>query len=136
VFLSLIVTGPGVKALYWPTPKPYQPKSPDWTSYALGGTGAVYVDADGDGKISSANDYASRAAAAAGDDLGAFLTKLADYDEATAVQGASILNTHGVTPIDERVSQALENAPPAVRRGFQAYAEAWRESQAARVGRR
>jgi hypothetical protein len=133
VFLSLIVTGPGVKALYWPTPKPYQPKSPDWTSYVLGGTGAVYVDADGNGKFSSANEHASRAAETAGDDVATLVKQLADYDEATAVQGASILNARGVTPLDERVSKALQGAAPQTRRGFQTYAEAWRESQRARA---
>jgi hypothetical protein len=133
VFLSLIATGPGVKALYWPIPKPYQPKSPDWTSYVLGGTGAVYVDADGDGKFTSAHEYATRLAHAAGDDLASLAAKLADYDEATAVQGASILNERGVSPLDERLSEALKSAAPQTRRGFQTYAEAWRASQAARA---
>jgi len=135
VFLSLIAVGPGVKALYWPIPKPYQPKSADWTSYVLGGTGAVFVDADGDGKFSSAHDYAERLVEASGDDLGALAKKLGDYDEATAVQGASLLNGRGVSPLDDRISQAVKDAAPQTRRGFQAYAEAWRESQAARAGR-
>jgi len=135
VFLSLIAVGPGVKGLYWPTPKPYQPKSTDWTSYVLGGTGAVYVDADADGKFSSAHEYASRLAEAAGGDVALLVKASADYDEATAVQTASILNARGVMPLDEKLAEALREAAPQVRRGFQAYAEAWRESQAARVGR-
>jgi hypothetical protein len=135
VFLSLLATGPGVKALYWPIPKPYQPKSADWTSYVLGGTGAVYVDADGDGKFSSAYEYAGRAVEAAGDDLAGLVKRLGDYDDATAVQAASILNGRGVSPIDDRITQALKNGAASTRSGFQAYAGAWRESQAARAGR-
>ena len=46
-YLVAVATGPGVKEPYWPTAKPYQPTSIDFTSYVLGISGAVIVDADG-----------------------------------------------------------------------------------------
>jgi hypothetical protein len=49
VHLVAIATGPGVTAPYWPTAKPYQPTSADFTPYVLGLSGAVFVDADGSG---------------------------------------------------------------------------------------
>lgn len=41
--LVAVATGPGVTAAYWPTAKPYQPTSPDFTPYVLGVSGAVFV---------------------------------------------------------------------------------------------
>jgi hypothetical protein len=49
VHLVAVATGPGVGAAFWPTAKPYQPTSPDFTPYVLGASGAVFVDADGSG---------------------------------------------------------------------------------------
>lgn len=43
--LVALATGPGVTAPYWPTAKPYQPTSTEFTPYVLGMTGAVFVDA-------------------------------------------------------------------------------------------
>ena len=49
VHLVAIATGPGVAAPYWPSAKPYQPVSIDFTSYVLGVSGAAFVDGDGSG---------------------------------------------------------------------------------------
>jgi len=49
--LVAIATGPGVTAPFWPTAKPYQPTSIDFTPYVLGVSGAVFVDADGNGRF-------------------------------------------------------------------------------------
>jgi hypothetical protein len=51
LYLVAIATGPGVTQPFWRIPKPYQPASPDWRPYVIGSTGAVWIDADGDGKL-------------------------------------------------------------------------------------
>ena len=43
VHLVAIATGPGITEAYWPTAKPYQPTSPEFTPYVLGVSGAVFV---------------------------------------------------------------------------------------------
>ena len=131
VFLAVIATGPGVSELFWPTPKPYQPASPDWTSYVLGATGAVYIDADGDGKFMSAHEYAERLVKQANGDSAALVALLGRYDEAVAIQAASVLAGGGQSLLAEDLALPLRGAAPQVRRGFQRYTEAWKQSQQA-----
>src|SRR5690606_7137118 len=59
VHLVAIARGPGVDAPFWQTRKPYQPKSPLWEPQLVGCSGAVWIDADGDGRKTSARDYAA-----------------------------------------------------------------------------
>lgn len=132
VFLTLVAVGPGIRELYWPTPKPYQPTSPDWSPYVLGATGPLWIDADGDGRFSSAFEYAEQLAKSADGDLPKLLQALSMYDEAVAVQAASLLADSGQTPLDDGLSAALKSAAPQVRRGFAKYAEGWRLSKQAR----
>lgn len=129
VFLAVIATGPGIRELYWPTPKPYQPTSPDWKAYVLGATGAVRVDADGDGQFTSAFEYAQRLVERADGDAASLIAALADYDEAVAIQSASILSGSGQSLFDDKLLAALRAAAPQVRRGFRRYTEAWRSSR-------
>ena len=65
VHLVAVATGPGVTAPHWPTAKPYQPTSPNFTPYVLGVSGAVFVDVDGSGAFDSALTYARREVAPA-----------------------------------------------------------------------
>src|SRR5262249_15164060 len=60
VHLVAVATGPAVTSLHWPIAKPYQPTSPVVESRVIGLTGAVWVDGDGDGKRTSARDYARK----------------------------------------------------------------------------
>lgn len=134
VFLAVIAMGPGISDLFWPTPKPYQPASPDWTSYVLGASGAVYIDADGDGKFTSAHEYAERLVKQAGGDLTALLKSLELYDEAVAIQTASMLAGGGQSLFADALMGPLRDAAPHVRRGFQRYTEAWRCGQQSQQG--
>ena len=84
--LDPVATGPGVRELYWPMARPYQATSPVDNRRAIGISGAVWVDGDGDGKRSSAFDYARRLLQAAGADAPKLVASLSDYDEAVAVQ--------------------------------------------------
>ena len=134
VFLAVIATGPGVRELFWPTPKPYQPASPDWTSYVVGASGAIFIDADGDGKFTPAQEYAERLIKKADGDLAALLLSLEQYDEAVAIQTASVLAGGGQSLFDDGLTRPLRDAAPHVRRGFQRFTEAWRYARQSRQG--
>ncbi len=135
VFLTAIAIGPGIDGLYWKTAKPYQPTSPDWTPHVIGCSGAIWLDADGDGRRSAAYDYAQRAVVAAKGDFTALLKALSNYDQATAAQAANLWQTAGNSLLSEATSTALRQAAPATQAGFQTYLNAWRENQIARAGR-
>ncbi len=132
VHLVAVATGPGVDGLFWPIGKPYQPTSPVVRKRVIGVTGAVWLDGDGDGQRSSAHDYAKKVVADAGSDWRKVVKALSGFDEATAAQAAGLLRAAGVSPSDKDVRAAAKAAGDPVLRGFDAYAEAWRESQIAR----
>ncbi len=133
VFLAIIGTGPGIRQLYWPTPKPYQPTSTDWTPYSLGATGAVWIDGDGDGVFTSAYTYAQRLAEKSGGNISRLLKELSAYDEAVAIQAASIWAAMGQSPLNNSLQVALATAAPHVQQGFERYAQAWKQSQQAKL---
>jgi hypothetical protein len=132
VHLVAVATGPGVEGLFWPIAKPYQPTSPVVRKRAIGLTGAVWLDADGDGKRTSAREYATMIVGDAGKDWRKAVAALASYDEAVAAQAAGLLRIAGVAPSDKDVRAAAKAAGEPVLRGFDAYSEAWRESRIAR----
>jgi hypothetical protein len=133
VHLVAVTLGDGVTGPWWPTGKPYQPTSLDWKPYTLGVSGAVRVDADGDGIFSSAHDYALQVHASARGALDAMLTALAGFDAAVAAQAAHLYRQAGGSLDDVAMERALASAAPAVREGFRAYREAWAENVAART---
>jgi hypothetical protein len=130
VYLVAIATGPGVAAPYWPTAKPYQPTSIEFTPYVLGLSGAVFVDADGSGRFESALEYARREVAAAGHTQ-PLVTRLAAYDAAVATQAASLLRAQDPAGFEERVGSMIVSAPAHVANGLKAYLDGWKERQAA-----
>jgi hypothetical protein len=134
VYLTAIATGPGVTAQYWPVAKPYQRTSPHWEPYVLGCTGAVYLDADGSNSFQSAYDYAAKMVDAAKDDVPTVVKALADYDASVAAQAASVLRSRHKFNSPDAVAEAASTTPTeSVKAGFRAYADAWRESDAARA---
>ncbi len=134
-WLAVVASGPGVTELYWPIARPYQPTSPVVNRRVLGATGAVWLDADGDGKRTSARGYAERLVKEAAGDWPKVVAALADHDEAVATQAAALLRGRGVSLTDADVKEAARKAGARVEQGFAAYAEAWRASQIAREGR-
>lgn len=133
VHLVAVATGPGVTEPYWPIARPYQPISPRVQRKVIGVTGAVWLDADGDGKRTCAYEYARRLFRAAAGDGPGLVRRLADYDEAVAAQVAGLLRRKGTALHDAEIREAARKAGPQVEAGFQAFAEAWRESQIART---
>ncbi len=131
VHLVAVASGPGVRELYWPIAKPYQPSTPVVNKRVISITGAVWLDGDGDGdgKRSSAFDYASRLFEKSAGKPDQLLPLLSPYDDAVAAQAASLLQAKGVSVNDPTMLEAARKAGKHVEAGFQAFAEAWRASQ-------
>src|SRR5262249_3537345 len=91
VFLVAVATGPGRGSLPGPIAKPYQPTSPVAEPRVIGSTGAVWLDADGDGQRTSAHGYAERVLRDAGGDWRKGIAALSEYDEGVAAQAAALL---------------------------------------------
>ena len=136
VHLVAIATGPGITSPHWKTALPYQPTSPDFEPTSLGCSGAVWLDVDGDGRRSSARDYAEFAVGSSGGNIEAMLEKLEMYDVATATQAAFVF--HRLAGIDKQnpflntdIQAAVRKAAPHVQEGIQNYVDAWRRNQIA-----
>jgi hypothetical protein len=120
--------------LYWPIARPYQPTSPQVERRVMGATGAVWVDADGDGQRTCAHAYAQRLVKEHGTAVAKLVPALADYDEAVAVQVAALLQVRGISVQEQAVRDLAAKAGPQVERAFAAYFEAWRACRIARGG--
>ena len=132
VHLVAIAIGPAIEGLYWRTAKPYQPTSPEWTGSTLGASGAVWLDADANGRPTPAYDYAAAIVARAGGSFPKLISGLADYDEAVAAQAAHLWQQGGHSLLTDATLTQLNSASPAVQRGMRTYLDAWRETQLAR----
>jgi hypothetical protein len=133
VHLAAIALGPGVKELFWPIARPYQPSSPVWNSYVVGSTGAIWIDADESGGFNPAFEYATRLVDAAQNDLARLVSRLADYDAAVAAQAARLWHVRKLNTPAELLNAASRTEIMSIRDGFQAYVEEWKESETARA---
>lgn len=136
VHLVAIATGPGITSPHWKTALPYQPTSSDFEPTSIGCSGAVRLDVDGDGRRSSARDYAEFAVGSSGGSVETILEKLQTYDEATAAQAAFVF--HLQSGLNRQPPFLNSNAQPLVRAaqshvrsGIQNYVDAWRRTQIA-----
>jgi hypothetical protein len=121
VWLVAIASGPGVTEPYWPTARPYQPTRADWEPRVIGSTNPIRLDCDGDGRYSSALDYARAVFEANSSSPDRLIRALQPYDEAVAVQAASLCRSKGMNLSVNPFRDLIENAAPAVRQGFVAY---------------
>jgi hypothetical protein len=124
--------GPGVLSPYWPTAKPYQPTSIEFTPYVMGVSGAIFVDADASGRFESALEYAQREVSAAKDDE-ALAIRLGEYDSAVAIQAASVLRAQSPSAFEARIRSMMPAARPHVTTGLAAYLDGWQQATAARA---
>lgn len=124
VHLVAIASGPGVRAPYWPIPKPYQPSSPDWEPRVIGSAGPIWLDADSDGEFTAARRYAESLLKKHGTDFAGLMSALAAYDEAVAAQAASLCDKAGVPLDGTEFRRALERAGKTVQNSFRAYQSA------------
>jgi hypothetical protein len=126
VHLVAVATGPGVTAPFWEIPRAYQASSKDAATHVIGATNPVWLDADGDGRFTSARAYAQRAwrqhqrVRATGEDL-SFLNT---FDEAVAAQAADLMAAAGKDLDAAPFREALAKAPTHVQRGFEAFQQA------------
>lgn len=131
IFLVIIAEGSVKKMPFWPIAKPYQATSPDFHPRVFGSTGAIYVDADGDGKFSSAYEYAQKLFKSSKGNFDHLLEQLASFDKAVAIQVASLLQESGNNLSSADFEEVLQKAAPVVREGFKIFDEEWQLSQKA-----
>jgi len=90
VHLVAIAHGPPVTAPYWAIPNPYQPTNRVRQPCVLGATNPVWLDADGDGKFTSAREYAKQAIEQSRGDAVKLESTLATYDATVRVQAEAL----------------------------------------------
>jgi hypothetical protein len=114
--LVAVATGPGVRELYWPLSRPYQPDAPAWTPKVIGIANPVWLDVDGDGAWRSPREVAK-------DHVGRhrpeeLMRILAELGEAVAAQAAGLLRALGTDFAKAPWPSLLESTPPPLRRHF------------------
>ncbi|HEX5168307.1 MAG TPA: CehA/McbA family metallohydrolase [Cyclobacteriaceae bacterium] len=119
IFLVAIAEGPGEGMPWWPIAKPYQRTSGEWTPKVIGSTGAVWIDADNNGKRDSAYDYAKAIVDSSKGDVSRIVKKLDPYDGAVAAQAAALLWKSGLDLNTHEVLDAVRNAEPETKAGFE-----------------
>ena len=132
VHLVALATGPGIRPLYWPTAKPYQPTSDDPNTMVIGCSGAIWLDVDGDGQSASAHHIAQELVTSANGNLRQLLATLADYDAAVVAQAAHLLHHNNEQLLTAAAQRAIRAAAPATKAAIGAYLQAWRETQQTR----
>ena len=126
--LVAIAEGPGKDLPFWKIAKPFQKTSPAWTPGVIGSTGAIWIDADGDGRKTSSYAYAKSVINESGADVAGIIRKLALYDESVAIQAEAILWQAGHDLEDASMKAALRSASPATKSGFQVFNNARKKS--------
>lgn len=134
VHLAAIATGPGVQDLFWASAKAYQPTSTDPSTRVVAGSGAVWIDADGNGRRNSALDYAREIMTQTKGNLDKVFANLAKHDASVVAQVADLLVQQGTTPNTAAVTSRLKSSTQTVRDAWARYREAWTESVRARAG--
>lgn len=129
VFLVVIAEGSGDHLPFWPIVKPYQPVSTSWKPYTMGVSGAVWIDADQDGKISNAHDYAKKLVTRFGQNLTGLFKAMSTHDEAVAVQVAALLHESGMNLLEPVVATAVSKASNSIQEGFEKFIQALKQSQ-------
>ncbi|MEZ0263859.1 MAG: CehA/McbA family metallohydrolase [Phycisphaerae bacterium] len=130
VFVTALAIGPGITEPYWPAAKPYQPTNSHWSPYALGITGAVYLDADDDGRFDSAADIAARLVKRSGNDTAQTLGRLVDQHASVTHQAVARLLKGGADSVAVRAAALVTSGP--VRQAITTYLDARAASLVAR----
>jgi hypothetical protein len=120
-WLVAIASGPGVTAPWWPIARPYQPTRGEWDPRVIGSTSPIWIDGDGDGKHASPREIAAGLVREWGGQPARLMERLSAYDEATAVQAASVCAARGMDLDAPAFKRAVDSAPAKVRHGFMAY---------------
>ena len=100
----------------------------------IAASGAIWIDADGNGKRNAALDYANKLLEDTDGDLDAIFRQIDDYDAAVIAQVADLLVQRGTTPRDPAVISHLKSSSPTVRTAYNRYRDQWFESERVRAG--
>jgi hypothetical protein len=128
VHLVAIAIGPGIDGSYWRTAKAYQPTSDVWIPHVFGCSGAIWLDADADGRPTSAFEYAKRVFTASKGNFDVGLKLLQEYDAAVAAQAAHLYQSSGTSLANQANQKKVNASSAAVKTGFRRYLEAWRRT--------
>ena len=128
-FLVVIAEGSGDHLPFWPIVKPYQPVSTSWKPYTMGVSGAIWIDADGDGQILNAHEYAKRLVSRFGQKLPGLFKAMSVHDEAVAAQVAALLQESGTDLSSSVVTTALSKASKSAKQGFEKFTQALKQSK-------
>ncbi|MCA9062780.1 MAG: CehA/McbA family metallohydrolase [Planctomycetaceae bacterium] len=127
-FVVAVARGPGVRGLFWPIARPYQPTSTHWQPQNLAITGAIWIDADGDGRRTAPRETARRLYDACQGDFAALLQQLESCDSSVALHVASFVMTKDATGYSPDEEQLLKTAAAHIRNAFLRYADEKRDS--------
>jgi hypothetical protein len=119
-FYVLIASNSSDPVPEWGLARPYQPTSPHFDLQMLGVTNPIWIDADGDGKFTSARDYAKQLMDKR-PSLAELFSQLATYDYYVAAHCAEILSQHGQNLASSEITASLEKAAPETQRAFRDY---------------
>ncbi|MEZ6129464.1 MAG: hypothetical protein R3C59_12340 [Planctomycetaceae bacterium] len=133
-FVVAVVSGPGVSGLHWPIGKPCQPTSTEWTSRCIAVTGAIWIDSDGDGKRTSAKQYAATLCRTFDNNPKQIFNSLANYDRPVGMHVAANFMANSKTEFLPNVLPLCREQPDFIGQAFRDYHELWRQSQRARAG--
>ncbi|MGC3944349.1 MAG: CehA/McbA family metallohydrolase [Chryseolinea sp.] len=118
VFFAAIAEGKVGDTPFWPIAKPYQPASIEWTPRVYAGTGAVWVDGNGNGRRESAGTIAAGLLKQNTSSLAGLFSKLKSHDESVVSQVATLLWKNGEDLKSDKFRELLAKAPDHVRQGF------------------
>ncbi|WP_031529078.1 CehA/McbA family metallohydrolase [Dyadobacter crusticola] len=127
-YFVAIAEGPDPLRPFWIIPKPFSRLSSVWNPQVIGSSGAVWVDADKDAKRTSAFSYAQQLVARAGTDVKQLVSQLNAFDEAVAVQTASILQEQNKLA-EVVASPHFKGASKPVKTGFDLFFTSLQESE-------
>ena len=146
-YLVLQASGPGIDEPFWRTPLPYQKSSPHFEPRLIGSTGAIWIDADRDGKVQSAYDYATAIEKSNKNDFAACLDQLGNHTSPVSIQFASIWQAKHKNLYSDRnnellgkerlahelLTKQLGKAKPHVREAIASYIHYLQIANAARI---
>ena len=113
-----IAEGSGAGLPYWPIAKPYQPMSVEWVPKLMGSTGAVWIDSNGDGKRSSAYEYAQQILQRSNNDPIEVIKLLSTHHQSVAIQAAALLWENGINLNSQEIQKQLNQSKEPVRTAF------------------
>jgi hypothetical protein len=124
VHFVAIVRGPGLQQGYWRAAKPYQPTSIAWKPEFFGCSGALLVDADGDGSFSSARALARQVLARVDNDPAHAMELLEQFHPSVVYHVLHLLEAQGIDCEREPLRGAIESRSAGLRHAVETYVRA------------